>query len=137
SAVAAEIVEALGAPTTGDDLCARVSARFDVEPKKCRRAVAGFVDELVALGAVETRASDASQPAMRRRYLDLMKRTLVNLVYAEDAVRLDTLLHSNGFADDPVARQRLLRDARYRRPDEYAEVVATKLDGGIDRFWVA
>jgi hypothetical protein len=134
--VAAEIAETLGAPTTVDDLCARVSARFDVEPGECVQAVAGFVDELVALGAVETRPSDPSQPAMRRRYLDLIKRSLVNLVYAEDAVRLDTV-SADGLADDPLARQRLLRDVRYRRPDAYAEVVAAKREGGLDRFWGA
>jgi O-methyltransferase len=134
--VAAEIVEALGAPTTGDEIRARVSARFDVAPDECERAVAGFVDELIALGAVETLAAEAPQPALRRRYLDLMKRALVNLVYAEDAVRLDTL-RSNGLGDDRLAEQRLLRDVRYERPDAYAEVVATKREGGLDRFWGA
>jgi O-methyltransferase len=113
-----------------------VSARFDVEPEECMQAVGGFVDELVALGAVETRGSEPSPPALRRRYLDVMKRTLVNLVYAEDAVRFD-LVRLNGLPEDPLARQRLLRDVRYRRPDAYAEVVATKREGGLDRFWGA
>ena len=63
SAVAAEIVEGLGVPTTAAALCARVSARFDVGPEECARAVDGFVDELVALGVVETRpAAEAPAP---------------------------------------------------------------------------
>lgn len=136
SAVAAEIVEALGAPTTRDALCTRVSARFDVGPEECAQAVAGFVDELIALGAVEALAAEAPQPALRRRYLDLMKRSLVNLVYAEDALRLDTM-RSDALTDDPLGRLRLLRDVRYERPDAYAEVVATKREGGLDRFWGA
>ena len=32
---------------------------------------------------------------------------------------------------------RLLRDVRYKRPDAYAEVVATKRDGSLDGFWGA
>ena len=134
SAVAAEIVEALGAPTTSNDVCARISARFDVGPDECARAVSGFVDQLIALGAVEARADEAPPPALRRRYLDVLKRALVNLVYAEDALRLDAL-RSAGPGDDPLAQQRLLRDVRYQRPDAYAEVVATKREGGLDRFW--
>ena len=136
SAVAAEIVEGLAVPTTADALCARVSARFDVGPAECERAVHGFVDELVGLGVVETRPAAEAPSALRRRYLDLLKRALVNLVYAEDAVRLDSAL-SGGLGADQVDRQRMLRDVRYERPDAYAAVVATKLDGGLDGFWGA
>jgi O-methyltransferase len=136
SEVAAEIVEGLAVPTTADALCARVSAHFDVGPEECARAVNGFVDELIALGVVETRPAAEAQPAMRRRYLDLLKRTLVNLVYAEDALRLDTVLR-DGPGADKLARQRLLRDVRYERPDAYAELVAAKRDGSLDGFWGA
>lgn len=134
--MAAEIVEGLGVPTTADALCARVSARFDVGPEECARAVDGFVDELVALGAVETRPAAESPPALRRRYLDLLKRTLVNLVYAEDALRLDTAL-SGGLGTDQLTRQRLLRDVRYERSGPYAELVAAKREGSLDGFWGA
>jgi O-methyltransferase len=136
--VAAEIVEGLGVPTTVDALCARLSARFDVDPEECARAVDDFVAELTVLGAVETRvaAEAGSEPAARRRYLDLLKRTLVNLVYAEDALRLDTAL-SGDLPSDRLARQRLMRDVRYERAEAYAEVVATKREGSLDGFWGA
>jgi O-methyltransferase len=134
--VAAEIVEGLGTPTTADALHARVSARFDVDPEECARAVDGFLDELAELGVVEVRPAAEAQPPLGRRYLDLMKRTLVNLVYAEDALRLDTVL-SGGLGADQLARQRLLRDVRYERPDAYEELVAGKRDGSVDRFWGA
>jgi hypothetical protein len=131
--VAAEIVEGLGVPTTADALCERLSARFDVDPEECARAVDDFVAELTALGAVETRAAAEAEPGARRRYLDLLKRTLVNLVYVEDALRLDTAL-SGALPSEDLARQRLLRDVRYERPEAYAEVVATKREGGLDSF---
>lgn len=136
SAVAAEIVEGLSVPTTADALRDRLTARFDVDPEECARAVDGFVAELTALGVVETRPPDEAPPAMRRRYLDLLKRTLVNLVYAEDALRLDSAL--SGTRDgDQLAAMRFLRDIRYERPDVYAEVVAGKRDGNIDGYFGA
>jgi O-methyltransferase len=134
SAVAAEIVEALSVPTTADALVARLSARFEVGPDECAQAVDGFVDELVALGVVETRPAAEAQPSLRRRYLDLLMRTLVNLVYAEDALRLDTAL-SGELGADQLARQRRLRDVRYERPDDYAGLVAAKRDGSLDGLW--
>ena len=136
SEVAAEIVEALGVPTTSDAICARVSERFEVEPEECARAVGAFVAELSALGVVETRPAAEAPPPLRRRYLDLLKRALVNLVYAEDALRLDTALFGE-LGTDQSARQRLLRDVRYIRGDDYADLVAAKRDGSVDRFWGA
>jgi hypothetical protein len=107
-----------------------------VTPEECARAVDDFVGELVELGVVETRPAEEAPPALRRRYLDLLKPALVNLLYAEDAVRLDTAL-SGSLDSDGLARQRMLRDVRYERPDAYAEVVATKREGGLDGFWGA
>jgi O-methyltransferase len=136
SAVAAEIVEGLSSPTTAEALCRRLTARYDVPRDECARVVDEFVAELVRLGVVEARPAEEAPSPIRRRYLDLLKRTLVNLVYAEDAIRLDTALSADVPAD-PLARQRLLRDARYARPDAYAEVVASKRAGGLDGFWGA
>jgi O-methyltransferase len=136
SEVAAEIVEGVGVPTTSEALCARVLERFDVGPEECARTVGAFVDELSALGVVETRPAAEAPPPLRRRYLDLLKLALVNLVYAEDALRLDTAL-SGRLGADQLARQRLLRDVRYERADDYAEIVANKRDGSVDGFWGA
>lgn len=133
SAVAAEIVEGLAVPTSAEALRALVSARFDVGPEECARAVDGFLGELAGLGVVETRPDEPPPPPLRRRYLDLLKRTLVNLVYAEDALRLHAAL-SGAVGGDPVARQRFLRDVRYERPDVYAELVAAKREGSVDVF---
>jgi Macrocin-O-methyltransferase (TylF)/Coenzyme PQQ synthesis protein D (PqqD) len=127
--VAAAIVEGLAAPTTVDALRARVSARFDVDDQECARAVDGFVADLERLGVVERFDAPAAPPPLRRSYLDLLKRTLVNLVYPEDAVRIDSAL--GGTVNGDI---RLLRDVRYARPDVYDEVVASKLEGGVDPF---
>jgi hypothetical protein len=136
NAVATEIVDGLGVPTTQEALCARLLERFDVDPDECARRVERFLAELTALGVVETRPAAEAPPALRRRYLDLLKRTLVNLVYAEDAVRLE-LAASGELPPDRLTRSRLLRDIRYVRPESYAEAVAAKRDGSIDRIWGA
>jgi hypothetical protein len=136
NAVAAEIVEGLAVPTTGDELRGRVMAKFDVDPAECAPAVDAFLDELAALGVVEILAGAEAPPALRGRYLGLLKCALVNLVYAEDALRLDTALYG-GLGEDELAFQRLLRDVRYERPDAYAEVTATKRDGSVDAYWGA
>jgi hypothetical protein len=127
--VAAAIVEGLAAPTTADALRARVSASFDVGAEECAQAVDGFVDDLARLGVVERSTATDGPPPLRRRYLDLLKRTLVNLVYPEDALRIDAALDGTASGDT-----RLLRDVRYARPGAYDEVVASKLDGGLDSF---
>ena len=134
--VAAEIVEGIAVPTTADALCERVSAHFDVAPEECARTVDEFVAELTELGVVEVRPADEAPPGLRRRYLDLLKKTLVNLVYAEDALRLDTAL-SGRLGTGQADRQRMLRDVRYERPDSYAKLVAAKRDGSVDTFWGA
>lgn len=112
-------------------------ARFDVGRDECARTVNGFVEELAGLGAVETRPSAEPPSALRRRYLDVLKRALVNLVYPEDALRLDALSSEGGLSGGSLADRRLLRDIRYQRPDAYAEVVGSKLDGSLDGFWGA
>jgi hypothetical protein len=131
SDVAAEIVDGLAAPTTAGELRERVAARFDVAPDECARAVDEFVDELAARGVVERRAPDEAPTPLRRRYLDLLKRALVNLVYAEDAVRLDAVVGGD-LPEDALAWQRALRDARYERSEAYGRHVASKREGRVD-----
>lgn len=116
-------------PTTAEALCEGLRARFDVSPEECAQAVDRFLESLAELGAVETEPADGAPPVLRRRYLDVLKRALVNLVYPEDALRLGAAL--DGTLNGDV---RLLRDIRYARPGAYEEVVASKRDGALDAF---
>lgn len=136
SPVAAAIVDGLGAPTTQAQLGESLMARYDVPPAECEAAVERFLDELGSLGVLESREQPAGETRLRRRYLDLLKRALVNLIYPEDALRLQAAL-SGELTGDAVADQRLLRDIRSRRADAYRDVVATKTEGRVDRFWGA
>ncbi|HEX8120474.1 MAG TPA: PqqD family peptide modification chaperone [Solirubrobacteraceae bacterium] len=131
--VAASIAEHLGAPITREQLHARLLAQFDVPAEQCAEDADRFVDQLAELGLVEAREEPATDTAARRRYLDLLKRTLVNLVYAEDALRLDLAL-SGELPGDPLEDARLLRDVRYRRPAAHGDLVAAKRDGTLSVF---
>jgi O-methyltransferase len=131
--VAAAIVDGVAAPTTRSQLIERVVAAFDVPRDECAAAVDRYLTELSALGVVERRDRPARDHALRRRYLDLLKRALVNLVYPEDTLRLQ-LARAGELTGDDLADSRLLRDARYERAAAYREVVAARVDGSVDRF---
>jgi hypothetical protein len=130
NAVAASIAEELGSPITRDELHARLMARFDVSAMECAEQTDRFVEQLEALGLVEALDEPAAESAMRRRYLDLLKRALSNLIYPEDALRLE-LAHAEERGGDPLEYQPLLRDVRYRRPEAYGALLAAKREGGV------
>jgi Macrocin-O-methyltransferase (TylF)/Coenzyme PQQ synthesis protein D (PqqD) len=131
SPVGATIVEALAAPRTVASVCELVTARYEVAPEQCETEVAGFVRELELAGAIEIREDARADTELRRRYLDVLKRALVNLIYPEDALRLELAL-SGELSGGTLEDQRLLRDVRRRKPDAYREVVATKAEGRLD-----
>jgi hypothetical protein len=130
--VAAAIADALGGPTTLDGVCERVQAQFAVDPEECSTAVAAFVEDLNRRGLVEPFAAPASVTAMRRRYLDLLARALVNLIYPEHELRVEHLERC-GPEPDPIARLRLMRDIRRVRADDHAALVAAKREGELWR----
>jgi hypothetical protein len=120
--------DALQVPTTPDELRDALLARFDVDAAVAAETADAFVTELWALGFVELHADDGGVSAMRRRYLDLLQRALVNLIYPEHELRLRHL-ETSPPADDRRQLQRALRDIRYADPASFDELVATKQDG--------
>lgn len=126
--VGAVIAERLSAPTTLATVCEHVLASFDVEPAECASRVEQFVAKLRARGLVETYYGTAAETALRRRYLDLLARALVNLIYPEHELRMEHLAE-HGTTDDPVSDARLLRDIRTQRSETLAALVDTKAEG--------
>jgi O-methyltransferase len=105
-------------------LARRLSSEFGVAPDEAVEALRQFVDRMAALGFVA--AGDGSrETVLRRRYLDLMKSALVNLIYPEHELRLD-LLEREGPQPDLSRR---LRDIRYTDPETFEALVAHKRDG--------
>lgn len=123
--VAASIVGALGTPTTLAVLCDRIRAEYDVAAEECAETVAAFVQTLSEQGLVVPFAAEAPVTAMRRRYLDLLAKALVNLIYPEHDLRVEHL-EREGAGPDRIAHRRLMRDIRDIRAEEHAALLETK-----------
>src|SRR4051812_16548955 len=124
NATAAAIWDGLREPTTLDELTERVTREFDVPKDECRPTVEQFVERMWGLGFIDFDTGSDASTVLRRRYLDLLKRALVNLIYPEHELRIDALTSGNGAIGD-----RLLRDIRYARSEDFETLVAHKKDG--------
>jgi hypothetical protein len=110
----------------------RVGAIFDVPPADARTAVESFLRRMAELGLVELRTPDDAESAVRARYLELLRRALVNLIYPEHELRIERL-ETGDVPGDRVARDRALRDIRYREAGEFARLLAAKQNGDVWR----
>jgi hypothetical protein len=90
-----------------------------------------FLTSLQERELVETR-SEAPSPEDRQRfrYLWLLKRALVNLIYPEHELRMRFLKNPVAGMSD-LDRKRYLRDIRYREPDLYQTLIDAKHDFGL------
>lgn len=120
--------EGLRKPTTVRELNERLASEFDVAPAESAGTVEEFVQRMWELGFVELHEEGSPLSALRRRYLDLLKRALVNLIYPEHELRIEHL-EEQGRAADRLENDRILRDIRYARPETFDALVAGKRDG--------
>lgn len=130
NAASGRIWELTEAPTDPDTLCRRVEEEFDVSREECVEAVRTLVGEFASRGLLEDVPEAPGDAEMRNRYLDLLKRALVNLIYPEHELRIE-LLERRCRASEGRPSEQLMRDIRYRSPEEYEALVASKLDGSV------
>ena len=126
--VAAAIVDGLSVPTTLGALCERVRREFDVGEDECATSVATFVEGLREQGRADVLEAPAGVTKVRRRYLDLLARALVNLIYPEHELRVDHL-EREGARPTAIAQRRLMRDIRYAHAEQFTELIEAKRDG--------
>lgn len=132
NATARRIWELTDVPIDLDTLCGRVASEFEVSRRECDQAVRALLGELACRGLVEEVAEAPGDAATRSRYLDLLKRALVNLIYPEHELRIE-LLEERGRSGGPPPAEQLMRDIRYRSPAAFDELVASKRDGSVRR----
>jgi O-methyltransferase len=120
--------ESLQEPTTMAALRERIHRRFDVDADAAVQTAETFVRQLSELGFLELHQEDGGLSMMRRRYLQLLKKALVNLIYPEHELRL-RYLEAMPSTGDSLGVQRALRDLRYADAASFAELVACKQDG--------
>jgi O-methyltransferase len=120
------IAEELQRPVLISDIERRLTDEFDVGRNACAEAVQSFLASLRASGVIEL--FDDDEAPLRRRYLELLKRLVVNLVYPEHDLRVDEL-ETHGRGSDPVAHERRMRDLRYLEAETFDSVVLHKRQG--------
>ena len=125
---ALRIWESLEYPISLEGICARLAGEYARPPETLAGEIEGFLAGMRERGFVETQSPPSPVDENRYRYLGLLKRSLVNLLYPEHELRIQALPNLNGTLD-PLERVRLMRDIRYRMPDAYASLVASKRDG--------
>ncbi|HEX8173432.1 MAG TPA: PqqD family peptide modification chaperone [Thermoanaerobaculia bacterium] len=128
NAVGRAICEQLREPVPLTELRRRVAAEFDVPPDECTAAVDAFIEQLQRLELVDVIEEEPHAAAIRRRYLDLLKRALVNLIYPEHELRIEHL-EQHGAPADLYAHQRAMRDIRYDEAGQFEDLVRTKTHG--------
>ena len=125
SGAAADMWEAAEYATTIAAIVERLVATFQVDREVCVRDTTATIADLEHRGLMER---CAAPDASRDRYLWLLKRALVNLIYPEDHQRLWLLSGPDGPPPEPPSQEHL-RDIRYRDPEGYAAVRRAMLLG--------
>jgi O-methyltransferase len=119
------IWEQLRRPVTFRALCDQMADEFAVERAECEAQIGTFLSDLLQHGLIEVMPEAPGPVLLRRHYLELMKRALVNLIYTEHEMRMDYLA-KHGLSGVKRDDHRIMRDIRYRYPEEYAARVAWK-----------
>jgi len=119
------IAEALRRPVPVSLIEHALLRQFDVDPEDCHAALDSFLSDLCGQQAIAV-FEDAAAPA-RRRYLDLLQRALVNLVYPEHELRIEALEEEG--RGGGLAYERRLRDIRYLDPDRFDALRRHKVEG--------
>ena len=127
------ILESIADGVTVGAIADRVIAEFDVAEVEAREAVQAFIGQMAELGLVDVQPADDPAAALRARYLELLRRALVNLIYPEHELRIE-LLEAGRAPNAARERDRLLRDIRYRDGGEdFTGLVAAKQNGSVWR----
>jgi len=129
---ARRVWELLEYPADLDEIAARLYAEFSGSRDEIRADVETCVSFLRQRGAVGTCPAPSAAARQRSRYLHLLKRALVNLIYPEHELRINHLRERGAVPDGSEAERleetRFLRDIRYRQPERYEARVDGKQD---------
>ena len=126
------ILESLSDEQTIDAVVQRIRATFDVTADAAHAEVASFLGQMAELGLVDLRGADDHHAALRTRYLELLRRALVNRIYPEHELQIEWL-EADASRSTGLARDRALRDIRYDNAGDFAALLAAKENGAVWR----
>jgi hypothetical protein len=113
-------------PATAAQVAAALALRYEAPAGEIEAGVHGLIERLEPLGLIVPAAP--GDPA-RERYLRLLKRALINLLYPEFELQLGLLRDESRGGLAGVALKRHLRDLVDREPAAFARLRALKLSG--------
>jgi hypothetical protein len=133
SGTARRIWELIEYPACADEICRKLACEYSADMDVIRIETNGFLDLLQAKGLAELIATPPSaEDEQRFRYLWLLKRALVNLIYPEHELRIG-FLKNQPLTLEKVDLSRYLRDIRYRQPDSFQTLLTAKQGGDITK----
>jgi hypothetical protein len=131
SGTARRIWEILEYPITTEEIAHVLAAEFSAGEEEIAKEVDTFLESLNKKGLLEiTHDMPSSEDRQRFRYLSLLKRALMNLIYPEHELRIRFLEKLTEGVND-LERKRYLRDIRYREPDLFEALIDAKHNFGI------
>lgn len=123
---AAEIWDGFEYPATIGEVAAALAAAYDAPADEIGTDVRALADDLLARGLIEEAAAPADP--LRPRYLRLLKRALVNLLYPELEMRVRLLTRERP-VETGIALARRLREIDRNEGDAFAKLIAGKRKG--------
>lgn len=127
SGTARRIWERLDYPAGLEEVAAALGAEFDASPETIEEAVSGTVADLMRHGLVAEDPGTDRNP-LRNRYLALLKRAVGNLLYPELELQIEHLTQGCGGLSG-AELHRFQRDIAQRLPEDFARLLAGKLQG--------
>jgi hypothetical protein len=113
-------------------LVSRLTAEYEGPPDSIAPSVAHCLDRLASRCLVDSCDPPSLADQHRNRYLWLLKRALVNLIYPEHELCIEMLERTDAPAG-PLERQRALRDVGRNDPQALAALVADREDGRLSQ----
>ena len=122
--------EMLGVPTTINRMVIALATRYEGEIKEITQDVEAFVYQILDQGLIEICTKPDPEEQQRLRYLSLLKKSLLNLLYGEHELRIQEI-RTQPLPEDRMEKLRFFRDIRQKRPDLYDEFIASRHGAGI------
>lgn len=128
--VAFDMLQMLYEPQTPDGMVEQLCQIYEVDKEECARLVLPFLHEFEQAGWIVALAPHRNELPLHARYLELLKRALVNWIYPEHELQV-SYLQSDHVASDKLTRSRYLRDISQIEAEKFAELLEKKKHGFV------
>ena len=125
--IAHRVLQLLMEPHSLASLTQQLASEYDVTPSDCQTLLQPFIDNLVDMQWLVALDS-LPGAAMTQRYLNLLKKALVNWLYPEHELQI-RYLQGAGVATDEITRNRYMRDIRMHETSNYRQLLDNKRQG--------